>query len=96
MRKKSIIIILFTIISFTAIFVINNTGKHYSRETYVQFNNGEKIIFNDTWDNNWSWIISNKEESLLSIGEKVTLTFDTNKTYDFVDDDILIKIEKKY
>lgn len=97
MRKITIGIICFAI-GFVVTFLFLNTGKQYSREAYVETNTQEKIVFNDTWGHKWEWTIKEetKEEiKTLSKGEKVTLTFDTNGTYDFVDDDILKKVEKK-
>lgn len=98
MRKKEIII---SIICFTVGFVISflliNTGKQYSREAYVKVTTEEKVVLDDTWGHEWTWVIEEKEKEeikALKKGEKVILTFDTKGTYDFVDDDVLIKIKK--
>lgn len=97
MRKIAIGIICF-IIGFVGTSLLLNTGKQYSREAYIETNTQEKITFNDTWGHKWEWTIEEEiEEEIktLSKGDKVILTFDINGTYDFIDDDILKKVEKK-
>ena len=98
MRKERITIgIICFVIGFVITFLLLNVGKQYSREGYVELNTGEKIVLNDTWGHKWAWTIEEEEKEeikALTKGEKVILTFDTKGTYDFVDDDVLIKIKK--
>lgn len=84
----SIIIIIYLILASTAL-------RHYSREAYVENNNGVEIVFTDIYGHMWGWIAETIEETKLEEGEKVILTFDDNGTENFIEDDILIKIEKK-
>lgn len=97
MKRIAIGIICF-VIGFVGTSLILNTGKQYSREAYVETNTQEKITFNDAYGHKWELAIKEETEEeikTLSKGEKVILTFDTKGTYDFVDDDILKKVEKK-
>lgn len=97
MRKKEItIFIIFFTVGFVISFLLINTGKQYSREAYVKVTTEEKVVLNDAWGHEWTWAIEEEKEEIkaLTKGEKVILTFDTKGTYDFVDDDVLIKIKK--
>ena len=77
-------------------FFVEKTTRYYSREAYVELNDGEKIAFADTWGHKWTWAINDNKNNLsLTKGEKVVLTFDINKTYDDVNDDVLIKITRE-
>ena len=84
----SIIIIIYLILASTVL-------KHYSREAYVENNNGVEIVFTDVRGHMWGWIAETIEETKLKEGEKVILTFDDNGTENFVEDDILIQVIKK-
>ena len=98
MRKKEItIFIIFLTIGFVISFLLINTGKQYSREAYVKTTTEEKVVLNDAWGHEWTWAIKEKEREeikALTKGEKVNLIFDTQGTYDFVDDDVLVGIKK--
>lgn len=89
------IIITMSIIIITYLILASTVLRHYSREAYVENNNGIEIVFTDVYGNMWGWIIETIEETKLEEGEKVILTFDDNGTENFIEDDILIKIEKK-
>ena len=98
MRKERIAIgVICFIIGFVVTSLLLNVGKQYSRDGYVELNNGEKIVLNDTWGHKWTWAIEEEEKEeikALTKGEKVNLIFDTQRTYDFVDDDVLVGIKK--
>lgn len=98
MRKEKITIgVVCFIIGFVVTFLLLNIGKQYSRDGYVELNTGEKIVLNDTWGHKWTWAIEEEEKEeikTLTKGEKVNLIFDTQRTYDFVDDDVLVGIKK--
>lgn len=98
MRKKDITIgVICFIIGFVVTSLLLNIGKQYSRDGYVELNTGKEIVLNDTWGHKWTWAIEEEEKEeikALTKGEKVNLIFDTQGTYDFVDDDVLVGIKK--
>lgn len=75
--------------------IFNNLLSTYSREAYVENNNGEELIFSDFYGHLWGWGIETKEEYNLTKWDKVILTFNNNGTDEDVTDDIIIKVEKK-
>lgn len=77
------------------IIVLLNSMNTYKREAYVENNNGEEIVFTDIRGHMWGWTVETKEDTELKKGDKVILTFDINQTDTVVEDDILVKIEKK-
>ena len=80
-----------SIISFVIYFAnINN----YSREAYVESNNGEELVLTDIRGHRWGWTIETLEEFQLKENDIVKLKFDNNGTDEIVEDDILIKIKK--
>ena len=84
-----------TVIFILVMFFIGQLTKSYSREAYVEYNNGEEIVFTDVHGHMWGWTIETKEEYLLAKGDKVILTFNNNGTDEVIEDDILTKIKKK-
>lgn len=98
MRKRDITIgVICFIIGFVVTSLLLNIGKQYSRDGYVELNTGKEIVLNDTWGHKWAWAIEEEEKEeikALTKGEKVNLIFDTQGTYDFVDDDVLVGIKK--
>lgn len=98
-KKITILFIIGLLVVFFLVgFFAEKITQHYSREAYVELNDGEKIVFTDTWGHKWTWTaqnINDKNNLSLTKGEKVILTFDINKTYDDVNDDILVQITKE-
>lgn len=88
--QKRIVCILLLVI-FVAIFV-KMFPCEYSRTAYVDEIKGNDIILIDRHGNLWIWEKEKNEEFCLN--EKVTLVFDNNGTDDFVEDDIILRIEK--
>lgn len=94
--KKDIIAFMEMIIIFLCIMgIVGQITRYYSREAYVEYNNGEELVFTDIRGHMWGWTIENKEDFSLAKGDKVILKFDTNGTEEKVEDDILIQIIKK-
>lgn len=89
--SKVLIITALLLALFTMFFY---STKNYSREAFVENNNGEEIIFTDVRGHMWGWIIETTEEYNLQKGDKVILFFDNNNTDEIVEDDILLKIKK--
>ena len=82
-------------IALLLISIILSFSSTYTREGYVENNNGVEILFCDSSGNLWAWEIETmKEFNEYKKGDKVILTFDINKTEDIVTDDILIKFRK--
>lgn len=80
------------IISFVIYFA--NNINYYTREAYVESNNGEELILTDIRGHMWGWSIETLEEFRLKENDIVKLKFDNNGTDEIVEDDILIKIKK--
>lgn len=91
MNKISRMLIVVLLVVLVAIFLYGS-GK-YSREAYVENNNGEEIIFTDVRGHRWGWFIETIEEHSLKPGNKVILFFDTNGTDEIIEDDILKKVK---
>lgn len=80
-------------IIFLIIFFVN-INNHYTREAYVESNNGEELILTDIRGHRWGWTIETLEEFQLKENDIVKLKFDNNGTDEIVEDDILIKIKR--
>ena len=93
--KKAFIICLICIIAILFIVLANYLTATYKREAVVEYNNGEEIVLTDVRGHMWGWTVETKEDTELKKGDKVILTFNINQTDTVVEDDILIKIEKK-
>lgn len=94
--KRNMILLISTITIFILVmFFVGQLTKNYSREAYVEYNNGEEIVFTDVRGHMWGWTIETKEEYSLAKGDKVILTFNNNGTDEVIEDDILTKIKKK-
>lgn len=90
--KKIFALIVLVLGLFTIIMVYCN--RHYTREAFVESNNGEELVFTDIRGHMWGWTIETIEEFKLKEGDIVKLKFDTNGTDEIIEDDILIKIKK--
>lgn len=80
------------IISFVIYFA--NINNYYTREAYVESNNGEELILTDVRGHRWGWTVETLEEFQLKENDIVKLKFDNNGTDEIVEDDILIKIKR--
>lgn len=94
--KKDIIAFMGMIVIFLCIMgIVGQVTRYYSRGAYVEYNNGEELVFTDIRGHMWGWTIEDKEDFSLAKGDKVILKFDTNGTEENVEDDILIQITKE-
>lgn len=67
-------------------------SSNYSREAYLDNEEGNVLTFIDAYGHLWQWEKEGNED--FHTFEKVKLTFFNNHTDDIIEDDILIKIEK--
>ena len=82
-------------IALLLISVILSFSSSYTRKGYVEYNNGEELLFCDEQGNLWAWEIETmKEMTEYKKGDKVVLTFNTNGTDDTPYDDILLSFKK--
>lgn len=94
--NKALIILKLALALYIIFFIIFfvNINNHYTREAYVESNNGEELILTDIRGHRWGWTIETLEEFQLKENDIVKLKFDNNGTDEIVEDDILIKIKK--
>lgn len=90
-NSKVLITIMLLLILFTVFFY---STRNYSREAFVENNNGEEIVFTDIRGHMWGWTIETVEEYNLQKGDKVILFFNNNYTDELITDDVLLKIKK--
>lgn len=93
--RKTFIICVCCAIAILVVVLLNYFTATYKREAYVEYNNGEEIVFTDVRGHIWGWTVEAEEDTKLKENDKVILTFNINQTETVVEDDILIKIEKK-
>lgn len=83
------------VVAFIAVSIIcGETVSKYSREATVASIKGDVIVFEDWRGHCWKWEKEEKEKEYYK-NEKIVLVFYDNHTREKIEDDIILRVERK-